>query len=123
MKDKTSIRNVTQAEAQDMVAYSNAITSARQAAEWGMRALQGSFGRLRMPLDITNHQARGDLIETCVRLHNLRTRKIGRNQIKSVYLPVWTSGENQFFERVHAMMFPAIRRNDRISRYYVELEQ
>ncbi|CAE7160568.1 unnamed protein product [Rhizoctonia solani] len=78
-------------EAAQQIAYSNSITSARQPAEWGMRALQGAYGRLRMPLDINNPIGRRVLIETCLRLHNLRTRLIGINQIKRVYMPVWGS--------------------------------
>ncbi|KAG8713049.1 hypothetical protein FRC08_013759 [Ceratobasidium sp. 394] len=50
-------------QAQEAILYSNAITSARQAAEWGMHALQGAFGRLRMPLDINNPVGRRILIE------------------------------------------------------------
>jgi hypothetical protein len=57
----------------EAIAYSNAITSARQAVEWGMRAIQGSFARLRVPLDANNAPGRSILIETCMRLHNVRT--------------------------------------------------
>ncbi|KAG8711381.1 hypothetical protein FRC09_020637 [Ceratobasidium sp. 395] len=46
--------------------YSNAVVSARQAVEWGMRAIQGSFGRLRMPLDAHDKHGRQRLIEVCL---------------------------------------------------------
>lgn len=115
-------RGTTRAQAQNMVAYSNAITSARQAVEWGMRAIQGAFGRLRMPLDINDPVGRRTLIETCLRLHNLRTRRIGNNQIRTVYMSNWGSAQSNFLENLHDMMFQEIRQNDRVRRFYVELE-
>ncbi|KAF5328474.1 hypothetical protein D9758_018603 [Tetrapyrgos nigripes] len=42
-----------------------------QTAEWGMRSIQGSFGRLRIPLDVNDDAGRADLLELCFRLHNL----------------------------------------------------
>ncbi|KAL7748219.1 hypothetical protein RI367_006405 [Sorochytrium milnesiophthora] len=54
--------------------FQKQLVSQRQAAEWGMRALQGSFGRLKLPLQSTNDHNRLTLLEVCVRLHNLRTR-------------------------------------------------
>jgi hypothetical protein len=33
------------------------VVSARQAEEWGMRAIQGSFSRLKLPLPATNHKS------------------------------------------------------------------
>ncbi|KAA1069755.1 hypothetical protein PGT21_032773 [Puccinia graminis f. sp. tritici] len=32
------------------------LVSARQAAEWGMRLIQGSFARLKLPLPASNHE-------------------------------------------------------------------
>lgn len=37
-------------ERTEMLAFDRQLLSLRQAAEWGNRALQGSFGRLRIPL-------------------------------------------------------------------------
>ncbi|KZV61810.1 hypothetical protein PENSPDRAFT_592328, partial [Peniophora sp. CONT] len=65
------------------------LLSYRQTAEWGMCALQGSFGRLRVPLEIENSERRGDLLETCLRLHNVRTAVVGISQIRNVYEPIW----------------------------------
>ena len=48
------------------------LVSARQAAEWGMRALQGSFGRLKLPLPAADHQFRAQVIELAVQLHQIR---------------------------------------------------
>ncbi|KDN44640.1 hypothetical protein RSAG8_05405, partial [Rhizoctonia solani AG-8 WAC10335] len=114
----------TREAATNAMEYSHAITSARQAAEWGMRALQGSFARLRMPLDINDSAGRKVLIETCIRLHNLRTRRIAINQITTVYsrhMQQWGSNEEDFFERLHATLFPEIRRADRINQFYRQL--
>lgn len=83
----------TVAQIQERVAFDRELLSYRQTAEWGMRGLQGSFGCLRIPLEI-NHQAeRGDLLETCVRLNNLGAQLVVINQIRSVYMPIWTSGK------------------------------
>jgi hypothetical protein len=58
----------------------------RQAAEWGMRALKATFPRLlvALPLDGT---ARDRLLETCIRLFNIRARRVGLVQIQSVFMP------------------------------------
>jgi hypothetical protein len=47
------------------------VVSARQAAEWGMRSLQGSFSRLKLPLPASDHKSRADIIHLAVRLHQL----------------------------------------------------
>ncbi|KEP46236.1 DDE family endonuclease [Rhizoctonia solani 123E] len=65
---------------------SKEVTSARQAVEWGMRAIQGCFSRLYVPLDVNRSDQRANLLEVCFRLHNVRTRMIGINQITSVYV-------------------------------------
>jgi hypothetical protein len=39
-------------EIQERVAFDRELLSYRQTAEWGMPGLQGSFGRLRIPLEI-----------------------------------------------------------------------
>jgi len=71
------------------MAFNRELLSFRQTAEWGMRSLQGAFGRLRVPLDINSEDARSNLIEICVCLHNLRAVRVGINQIRQVYMPQW----------------------------------
>jgi len=63
------------------------VIQARQAAEWGMRALQSVFRRLshKLKFDKTYNK---HLIELVLRLYNLRTRTMDRNQIKTVYKSV-----------------------------------
>lgn len=62
-------------------------TSARQASEWGMRAFQGTFPRLK---DRFVYEERGErkAVLTCmVLLYNLRSRLVGINQILHSYMP------------------------------------
>jgi len=58
----------------------NAYTSLRQSAEWGMRALQGTFCRLKTRL-CSNKNKRKLVIRSIILLHNFRTHYIGLNQI------------------------------------------
>lgn len=80
------------------------IVSLRQAAEWGMRALQGTFGRLKTQL--TSHNStRFQIILSIVLLHNFRTKYVGLNQITSVF-------SDDYEEALRD------RNYDRIARYY-----
>jgi hypothetical protein len=89
---------------QMQVRRQHAIVSLRQTAEWGMRAIQGSFGRLkcRMP---SNKLKRLDILQSCILLHNFRTHTMGINQINAVFS----------FEYEQCVRD---RTYDRISRYY-----
>lgn len=60
------------------------IVRERQAAEWGMRALQGTFARLTMRLSHDSKQRR-KLLTSVFLLHNLHVARGGRNQIRAVY--------------------------------------
>lgn len=62
-------------------------TSARQAAEWGMRAFQSSFPRLKDRLEYEERGERRLILDTCALLYNLRARLVGINQLRSVYMP------------------------------------
>ncbi|KAB5589204.1 DDE family endonuclease [Ceratobasidium theobromae] len=53
LKSGTRIRG-TQAQIEQLKQESREVTVARQAAEWGMCALQGCFSRLYMPMDTHN---------------------------------------------------------------------
>ena len=71
-------------------------TSVRQASEWGMRAFQGSFPRIK---DRLLYEERGErkLILWCmVLLFNFRTRLVGINQILSTYMPFMGAEANLF---------------------------
>lgn len=71
-------------------------TSARQASEWGMRAFQGTFVRLK---DRFVYEERGErkIVLTCiVLLFNLRSRLVGINKILSTYMPHLSVEANHF---------------------------
>jgi hypothetical protein len=79
-------------------------TSLRQASEWGMRALQGTFARLRSRLT-SNKQKRGCLMFSIILLHNFRTEHVGLNQIATVFHPEYEQYIN-------------LENYDRIARYF-----
>ncbi|KAF8602993.1 hypothetical protein BDV93DRAFT_580586 [Ceratobasidium sp. AG-I] len=121
LKQGAKLRGLTRAQKLERLERSNDVTSARQAAEWGMRAIQGAFARLRVPLDANDAVCRARLLEVCFRLHNVRTRMVGINQIQTVYMPAWTGGQPDFFERLNAMLFPPTRQINRARTYHLEL--
>ena len=75
--------------------------SLRQASAWGMRALQGTFSRLKSRL--TSHdKKRGEIIMKIVLLHNFRTDFIGLNQIAAVFNPRYNQYINMStYDRIH----------------------
>lgn len=82
-----SAQSVANAESNAEVLMLREATSMRQASEWGMRGLQGSFPRLK---DRFVYEERGErqlMLEMFVRLYNLRARLVGMNQIQSHYMP------------------------------------
>ena len=62
-------------------------TSMRQCAEWGMRAVQSSFPRLKHTMTYEEYGERRIIFDCLFLLFNLRSRLVGINQITSVYLP------------------------------------
>jgi hypothetical protein len=54
-----------------VIEFNQQLLSYRQTAEWGMRTLQGSFARLRVPLQMKDKARRHRFLYTCVRLSNL----------------------------------------------------
>ena len=80
--------------------------SLRQASEWGMRALQGSFARLKSRLE-SDAEQREELVLAIIYLHNYRTEEVGLNQIATVF--------NEEYEQ-----YINIEGYDRIARYYAD---
>ena len=78
--------------------------SLRQASEWGMRALQGTFSRLKSRMT-SNLKKRERIILSVVLLHNYRTEIVGLNQIAAV------------FNR-HYQQYIHLDNYDRIHRYF-----
>ncbi|KAI7944016.1 hypothetical protein MJO28_011544 [Puccinia striiformis f. sp. tritici] len=93
------------------------LVSARQAAEWGMRALQGSFARLKLPMPAADHEQRLCILQTVCHLHQLRCCMVHINQTATVYDLVWD--ENHILcRRFHRLLFKDIEKQCHISRYY-----
>ena len=78
--------------------------SLRQASEWGMRALQGAFPRLKSRLP-SNRIWRSEIIFCIVLIHNFRTNLMGLNQITAVFNPLYDEYIN-------------LQGYDKIRRYY-----
>ncbi|KAH9181972.1 hypothetical protein AeNC1_016051, partial [Aphanomyces euteiches] len=72
-----------------MVIVSNAITSLRQAAEWGMGYCPKVYRTLMLPLPY-NPQVRARRLAVIYRLYNYRVRSTGISQIRSVFQPTQT---------------------------------
>jgi hypothetical protein len=89
-----------------MIRLSNVYTSFRQASEWGMRGLQGTFPRCKKRLPLDNRKRRR-VLECIILVHNFRTEIVGRNQITAVFDPE--------YERVIN-----IHGYDRIRTYYLQ---
>ena len=71
---------------------------------WGMRALQGTFNRLKYRLP-SDKLKRKYIIGSIVLPHNFRTHNVGSNQIATIFKPLYDQYIN-------------IDNYDRISRYY-----
>jgi hypothetical protein len=67
-----------------LVLRSTAITSMRQAAEWGMGAVEKVYRQLLLPLPF-NSVKRGRRINILYRLYNFRVRTTGISQIRSFF--------------------------------------
>lgn len=105
-------------------AYNRQLVSYRQTAEWGMRMLQGSFGRLRVPLPIRSAHRRTRFLENIGRLANIRARHVGINQIRTVYLGIWReSEEERLWTDLSNMVFGDIRKRDRVSRFHLVIAE
>ncbi len=58
----------------------------RQAVEWGMRAIQSLFPRLKDTFVYEDTGEHRILMKMLCLLYNLRTRSVGINQIKNVFM-------------------------------------
>ena len=96
------------------------LLSYHQTAEWGNCALQGSFGRLRIPLEINDSQRRGDLIETCIRLYNFHVERVGLNQIREVYMPQcrMDAEDEEILSNFKNVLFSDQRKKDCVLRFH-----
>ncbi len=101
-----------------VLAFHRALVFQRQAVEWGMRQLQGAFGRLRVPLDANDSASRGRILRVCCRLHQLRCRVVGVNEIRTVYMRVFLQGGESGMDQLERALFRDIRKADRVRQYY-----
>jgi DDE superfamily endonuclease len=88
-----SSQNFEQCHFNDMetMAINSAATSMRQAAEWGMAALQGSFPRLTDTFPYEDGP--GERLETLkmiMLLYNFRCKYVGLNQLRNTFVPEWS---------------------------------
>jgi DDE superfamily endonuclease len=65
-------------------------TSLRQAAEWGMRAIQSAFPRMRDRIHYEENGERRIYLSLLPLLYNFRVMKVGLNQLRSTYVPNWS---------------------------------
>ena len=73
-----------------------AATSVRQMSEWGMRAVQGSFPRVKDKIKWEDRGERKLLIQLVVYLYNYRSNRVGLNQIKTTFMPHLQRTANEF---------------------------
>ena len=119
MKDGTRLP-IDVVECQEIMEFDRQLLSYCQTAEWGMRTIQGSFGRLRVSLPINYTDARADLLEAIARLYNLRARTVGFNQIRTVYMPIWrTEEQEELWVNFEQQLFSEQHQNDRVSRFHL----
>jgi hypothetical protein len=86
-QDPLLARGETQEEIVAQVRTQLEATSMRQAAEWGMRAVQASFPRLKDRFIYEEDGERQRVLHSMFLLYNLRTRMVGINQIRNFYMP------------------------------------
>ena len=89
-----SAQDVAQAEtSRDFDVISQA-TALRQAAEWGMRAIQSSMPRLKDRFlyedEEKEHREREVILKLVPLLYNFRLEFVGLNQLRTVYVPNWS---------------------------------
>ena len=82
-----SSQNVPIMEGHQAMLLGQQATSCRQAAEWGMRGLQGSFPRLKDRIVYEENGERAIILKFMTLLYNYRVRSVGINQILNHYMP------------------------------------
>lgn len=97
-------RNLSPELAEYLIPMHERYISLRQASEWGMRALQGTFSRLKSRMTSCTKK-RKKIIFSIILLHNFRTQYVGLNQIATVFNP-------------HYDQYINLDTYDRIQRYF-----
>jgi DDE superfamily endonuclease len=86
-----SSKNVMQADNAEELVVQQEATSLRQAAEWGMRAIQSSFPRLKDRIHYETNGERRVFLQLLPLLYKYCMKLVGLNQIGSTYVPLWLS--------------------------------
>ena len=81
-----SSQNVPVTEGHQAMLLGQQATSCRQAAEWGMRALQGSFPWLKDHIIYEENGERAIILKYITSLYNYRVQSVGINQILNHYM-------------------------------------
>ena len=84
----------------DEIMIAREATSMRQSAEWGMRAFQASFPRVKDRIPFENKGQRKLMVKMMLLLYNLRARRVGINQILNVYMSSLTQDVNEIYNNV-----------------------
>ena len=87
-----SAHNVTE------VVVARQITAARQSAEWGMKAFQVIFPRLKDRFVYEENGERKMVLLTTVLLFNFRSHVVGIDQILNTYMPHMGAEANIFLQ-------------------------
>ncbi len=91
-----SAQDAISGETPEEIAVLKDATSLRQAAEWGMRALQGAFPRLKDRIPWDEYDNRFFFLLQIVLLYNYRVERVGLNQIRNTYLPALSVDARNF---------------------------
>ena len=81
----------------DEIEVARDATSMRQSSEWGVRAFQASFPCIKDRIAIEYRGQRKLMMRLMIHLYNLRTRKVGINQILNVYMSALDEDVNQLY--------------------------
>ena len=82
-----SATDLTQCKTRKEIRIALQATSLRQAAEWGMRAIQSAFPRLKDVLRFEEKGERRIILQLVPLLYNMRLELVGLNQLRNVYAP------------------------------------
>lgn len=83
LNERSKVPLATDCRAVDLILQS-LYPKERQSAEWGVRGFRGCYHRVTTVLP-SNPYKRYRILSLCVHLSNYRTRKLGRNEIRTVY--------------------------------------
>jgi hypothetical protein len=95
-----SAQDITNCETPEDIVVCTEATSLRQAAEWGMRAIQGAFPRLKdaIKYEVDGGSERRMMLKLVVLLYNFRLEHVGLNQIRNTYVPEWSKDASYFVQ-------------------------